>query len=169
LLTQQHRQEALSRAYIQAVASKLGMSCSIANFDYGIDLTVNHITRIDEYYSESGFKLDIQAKSSVNTTIDNDTVSYALNVRAYENLRIDIDGMTPRILVLLLLPEQETEWLEQDEERLILRRCAYWICLKGYGPTTNSSTITVTIPRANLFNAEGLHSLMDRIRWKGGL
>jgi hypothetical protein len=167
LLTRQHRQEAVSRAYIQAVVGKVGMSCSITNFDYGVDLTVNHLTIADGHYFESGFKLDIQAKSSVNATIGNDTVSYALDVRAYENLKID--SKTPRILVLLLLPEHESEWLEQDEERLILRIRAYWICLKGYGPTANSSTITVAIPRGNLFNIEGLQGIMDRIVWKGGL
>ena len=149
MLTQQHRQEALSRAYIQAVTGKVGMSCSFANFDYGIDATINDIMELNGRYFESGFRLDIQAKSSINAKVENDFVIYALEVKAYETLRVD--SQVPRILVLLALPTQQSEWVDQDEERLIVRRCAYWISLKGHGPITNQARITIRIPRGNLF------------------
>jgi hypothetical protein len=63
LLTKNHRQEALSRAYIQAVAARCGMSCSFRDFDYGIDVTVHEIKRRGEHYAEWAVSLDIQAKS----------------------------------------------------------------------------------------------------------
>jgi hypothetical protein len=167
LLTQQHRQEALSRAYIQAVVGKVGMSFSFANFDYGIDLTINDIIELNGHYFESGFRLDVQAKSSVNAKVENDIVTYALEVKAYEALRVN--SRIPRILVLLALPTQESEWAEQDEERLILRKCAYWISLKERGPTTNEARITIRIPRTNVFTFEGLRTIMETVKQGGDL
>ncbi len=167
LLTQQHRQEALSRAYIQAVTGKLGMSCSFANFDYGIDVTINDIIELNGQYFESGFRLDVQAKSSVNAKVEKDFVAYALEVKAYETLRVNT--RVPRILVLLVLPPQESEWVDQDEERLILRKCAYWISLKGRGPITNQTRITIRIPRGNLFSVDGLRTIMETVKQGGDL
>ena len=40
MLIRTHRQESLSRAYIQAIASRCGLNCSFREFDYGIDVTV---------------------------------------------------------------------------------------------------------------------------------
>ena len=167
MLTEQHRQEALSRAYIQAVTGKLGMSCSFANFDYGIDLTINDIVELDGHFVESGFRLDIQAKSSVNAEVEKDFVTYKLEVKAYDTLRVETQ--VPRILVLLVLPTQESQWVDQDEERLILRKCAYWISLKGRGPITNQARITIRIPRTNLFAVEGLRSIMEMVKQGGDL
>jgi hypothetical protein len=162
LLTQQHRQEALSRAYIQAVVGKVGMSCSFANFDYGIDLIINDITELNGNFFESGFRLDVQAKSSVNAKVEKDFVTYALEVKAYETLRVNT--RIPRILVLLVLPTQEPEWMDQDEERLILRKCAYWISLKGRNLVANRTRVTIRIPRGNLFSVQGLQTIMETVK-----
>jgi hypothetical protein len=43
LLTKQHGQEALSRAYVQAIAGACGMGYSLPNPDYGIDLPLEDI------------------------------------------------------------------------------------------------------------------------------
>ena len=69
MLTTQHRQELLSRAYVAAVAASVGMNFSTRDFDYGIDLTLHEVTtrksRITgkRRFVESGRTLDIQIKS----------------------------------------------------------------------------------------------------------
>ena len=143
------------------------MSCSFANFDYGIDVTVNEIIDANGHFFESGFRLDIQAKSSVNAKVEKDFVTYALEVKAYETLRVE--SQVPRILVLLVLPAHESQWVDQDEERLILRKCAYWVSLRGRGPITNQARITIRIPRTNLFAVEGLRSIMEMVKQGGDL
>jgi hypothetical protein len=70
----------------------------------------------------------------------------------------------PRILVLLVLPEDEAAWTEQSEDDLLLRRCAYWRSLKGSVPTANTTTIRVAIPGANIFSVDALQQLMDKVR-----
>ena len=158
-----HRQESLSRAYIQAIASHFGFNCSFREFDYGIDVTVHLIQRRNRRYVETGFNLDIQAKSTYRATLADENVLYDLEVKTYDDRRATDVG-TPRILVLLVQPETESDWTEMDEAELKLRRCAYWMSLKGREPTANSERIRVSIPRANRFSVEALHEIMERVR-----
>jgi hypothetical protein len=163
VLTRNHRQEVLSRAYVQAVAGRCGLSCSFREFDYGIDLTVHEIRRRGRRYYESGFKLDVQAKS---TTVGNrgDThVHCDLPVANYDDLR-DREVGCPRILVLLALPEDEDAWTSETEDHLLLRHAAYWLSLKGYPPVANQKTVRVPIPRGQLLSVPALRDLMNRVR-----
>lgn len=50
----------------------------------------------------------------------------------------------------------------------MLRRCASWYSLAGLPPSENETSVTVQVPRANLFDAAALTSLMQRIN-EGGL
>jgi Domain of unknown function (DUF4365) len=95
-------------------------------------------------------------------------VAYDLEVRAYNILRQENVGR-PRILVVLVLPENESEWMSQTEESLIIRRCAYWTSLRGAEPTTAHTTVRIMIPRTNVFSVQSLELLMDRAREEGRL
>jgi hypothetical protein len=163
VLIRTHRQESLSRAYIQAIASRCGLNCSFRDFDYGIDVTVHLIQRRENRYVESGFNLDIQAKSTFNATLNGTHVVYDMEAKTFNDLR-EPDVGTPRILVLLVQPEIENDWTGMTENELMLRRCAYWLSLKGREPTTNKETIRVSIPRTNLFSVEALQGIMTRLR-----
>jgi hypothetical protein len=158
-----HRQEALSRAYIQAVAARCGMSCSFRDFDYGIDVTVHEIKRRGDHYAESGVSLDIQAKSLCCPPITGEAIPYDLRVKNYDDLR-DPENPKARILVLLLLPENEEAWTTMTEEQLVLRRCAYWLSLRRHPPTENRETVRVSVPRKNVFAVESLQRLVALVR-----
>jgi hypothetical protein len=62
------------------------------------------------------------------------------------------------------MPADEAAWTDQDEDRLLLRYCAYWLSLKGMPPTQNTATIRVAIPRTNVFSVSALTSLMEKVR-----
>lgn len=162
MLTKNHRQEALTRAYIQTIAARAGFSCSVRDFDYGIDVTLHDLRRHGRRYAESGFKLDIQAKSISAAGMMEDPIRYDLDVKNYDDLRNPRVGC-PRILVVLVLPDDETHWTEQTEENLVLRRAAYWMSLKGRESSTNSRTVRLAIPRENLLNIAALQALMQRV------
>jgi len=167
LLTREHRQEGLSRAYVQAVAAACGMGYSLPSPDYGIDLTLEDILIRGRRRVPSGWKLDVQAKCTTLADIHGAFVKYDLEVRAYEDLR-DIEAPCHRILVVLVLPEDDSEWLAQTEEELLLRRCAYWYSLRGREHTKRRRTVRLSIPRANVFSPEALRGIMDRVK-KGGV
>jgi hypothetical protein len=163
VLTKNHRQEALSRAYIKAIAARCGLNCSFRDFDYGIDLTIHAVEQVDGGYCETGFNLDVQAKSTINAVIEDDRIKYDLTIKNYNDLR-RTELQTPRILVVLLLPEDEEQWTAMTEEELSLRRCAYWLSLCGREATENQDAIRVEVPRANRFSVEALSLLMQRVR-----
>ena len=166
MLTRNHRQEALSRAYVQAIAARCGLACNFTrDYDYGVDLTLHELRRHGRRYGETGFRLDIQLKSAIetNATLTNDGVAYDLEARAYANLRDPI-VVENRILVLVVLPADETQWTSQTEEHLLIRRCAYWLSLQGSPASMNKQTIRLMIPRVNVFSVEGVNALVDRMR-----
>jgi hypothetical protein len=142
------------------------LSCSSAAPDYGIDLTLHGIAIIDGRRCESGHKLDLQAKCTTLATDDSTHVRYDLAVSNYESLRLAWAGC-PRILVVLVLPRDEDKWFGQTEEALVLRRCAYWLSLKGRPATGNRRSVRLMIPRSNVFSVEALRGLMERIRTGG--
>ena len=136
------------------------MSCSFDNFDYGIDLTINKIVSFKGRLVPSGNKLDVQLKSSIRASTDDYNIRYSLEIDTYNTLRDEISP-TRRILVLFLLPRDEKEWLEQDEDRLLMRKCAYWISLKGRQKVDNKTSVTIHIPRTNLFTVDALRDIMN--------
>jgi hypothetical protein len=163
VLTRNHRQELLCRAWILAVAARCGLGFTFRDFDYGIDVTLHSITSRGRRWMESGFKLDIQAKSTSTRNVTDTKVLYDLDVIAYDDLR-DPEVGCPRILVVLLLPDNEEEWTDHSEERLLIRHAAYWISLRGAAASGNRKTVRVPIPRSNLFTPSALNEIMDRIR-----
>ena len=163
MLIRSHRQEALSRAYIHAIAGSCGLSCSTRDFDYGIDLSLHEIKEQNSHYFETGNRIDIQAKSCTASLAADGPIVYDLDIRNYDILRRSAD-VFPRILVLLTLPGDEKHWIAQDEDGLILRKCAYWMSLRGMPESPNINTVRLAIPRANVFSAPALRDLMNKVR-----
>lgn len=157
LLAQTDREEALSRVYARAVAAAAGYAISEYDFDRdGIDLSIHAGRRMRP-------TIDLQLKATVN--LNRPTGGYyrfPLNVRNYNLLRIPT--YTPRLLVVLDLPKVEDRWITITSDELILRRSAYWLNLNGSEETDNQASVTVMIPENNLFDLNGLRSLMEQSR-----
>src|SRR5262245_48448823 len=109
MITKNHKQEVISRVYVQAIIARCGFTCSSANLDYGVDLTIHDILKLGHGFCESGFKIDLQLKSSIGAIVSATHIRYDLEVEAYNALVLQNLG-TPRILVVLVLPEDESEW-----------------------------------------------------------
>ena len=60
------------------------------------------------------------------------------------------------------MPEEKSLWLKQTQEELCLRHCAYWMSLEGQPDRPNTSSVTVQVPTANIFNSEQLIDLMEK-------
>ena len=71
------------------------------------------------------------------------------------------------ILVVLVLPEDETLWLSQTLAELLIRECAYWHSLRGVGPTTSVSRVRIAIPRAQVFSVQAVRQILNRLSQGG--
>jgi len=103
----------------------------------------------------------IQAKATSRNVIGRDgrQLRSPLPIRDYDSLR---NFTRPIILILVLLPDDETQWLTQTDAELCLRYCAYWLSLEGRPEVGNSSSVTVHIPTTNVFSSSQLADLMDK-------
>ncbi|MEQ8973263.1 MAG: DUF4365 domain-containing protein [Coleofasciculus chthonoplastes F3-SA18-01] len=156
------RKEQFSYAYIYAVASTAGYSFQIAakpmDFD-GIDIILagGSGTGIIRYP-----RLELQVKCTSVNLVSHDIIRYSLPLKNYNDLRVE-NVQTPRLLVVIVVPDKLDNWLTQSPQELCLKYCGYWISLRGQPPTSNQTTITISIPCQNIFNVEALTTLMQRI------
>jgi hypothetical protein len=162
-MTDEHRMEQLSRAYVQAIAAMVGCSWSVPAPDYGWDVALRQIVRRGSRWREFGLPLCIQLKSIADATTTPTEIVYDLKADAYETLR-RTTRRSPAILVLLDLPADRAEWINHTEERLELRNYAYWMSLRGYPASPNTSSVRIRIPRANQFTPAALERIMVAVR-----
>jgi hypothetical protein len=157
LLTVPDQKEALSRAYAHAVAARAGYITAVYAEDRdGVDLRI-------QAGGDQRPALDLQLKATVNLVKSRDgNFRFRLKLRNYDLLRIVTQ--TPRLLVVLDLPQDKREWMTITKDDLVLRHRAYWLSLRGYEATVNLSSVTVQIPKKNLFDVNNLRELMNQSR-----
>lgn len=157
LLSPEDRKEAISRVYVQAVAARMGYVIVNRDFDRdGIDIEIKAGGRM-----LPSLALQLKATSGLGRPT-NGSLAFPLRRRNYDLLRVETQ--TPRLLVVVGLPEQEVDWMSIDEEGLLLRCRAYWLNLEGRPESGNRNSITVNLPEENLFTADALRSLMQASR-----
>jgi hypothetical protein len=86
-----------------------------------------------------------------------------LDVETYNYQRTP-ETFCPRVLVVLVMPAEEAEWVNQSPDELALRHCAYWLSLQGYTEASARSTIRVGIPLTSLFSADAVQMMMQRLQ-----
>jgi hypothetical protein len=153
--------EELSLAYVSAVVAMAGFAVEIPKRDKdSIDLRVCARGVVAANATLESPEIGVQLKSWKVAAPLEPTFSYALKQKNYDDLRGK--RMVPRILVIFTMPEDASQWLLHDEHRLVLQRCAYWTSLEGLPETTNTTSTTVTMDRANLFDPEAVKALLTK-------
>jgi hypothetical protein len=154
------RKEQFSRAYVLAVAAAAGYAWYQPSVDDdSIDLGLAEKGGGGTVRSP---RLELQLKCHAAETLAGESFSHDLKVKNYEDLR-DATVQVPRILIVVLVPEDVGSWLTATENELVMRRCGYWVSLRGLPATPNENTIAVSIPRAQVFHPESLRTIMGRI------
>jgi hypothetical protein len=149
------RKERFSLAYINAVATYADCEVIEPKVDRR---SVDGILKRATISETIGF----QAKATSQDFLSRDghAVHFPLPIRDYDNLRVE---KHPFILIVVLLPDEETEWLTQTDDKLCLRRCGYWLSLTGHNPVPNRNGVTVRIPMTNVFSSAQLTDMMDKV------
>jgi hypothetical protein len=159
------QKELFSGAYLRAVAA-------VAGFDIykpgeldrdSVDWGIAARGGLGTYKSP---RLELQLKCTSPEKIAGDTLPFRLKQKNYDDLIIDV--LVPRILLVVAVPSDTvSDWLSQNDERMILRRCGYWLNLRGMAPSVDTGAsdprVTVHLPRAQLFTPEALGTMMQSI------
>jgi len=160
-MTPEQQLEEISKAYVTAVAARCGFKLSSwSQDDDCLDVTIGAPGVFGG--TLAGPKIDLQLKAtSVQAHVRSDHVALSLPRRHYDLLRAE--ACNPRILVGLVLPANEAEWIEHSAESLIMRRCAYWQTLCGQAEIVgDAKSTTVRLPLDNVFSPTSLNELMSR-------
>jgi hypothetical protein len=159
------QKEQLSVAYVHAVASAAG--CSVKDVkvdDDSVDLSV--VSRMEGKKLHAP-ELNIQLKATSQDFMDESELTYPLKLKNYDDLRKKT--LVPRILVVMVLPDEPAKWLKQAEFKTHLYRCCYWVSLLGQQATTNTTSVSVKIPRKNILTPDAISSMMSVIADGGDL
>lgn len=154
--------EAFSHAYVRAVAHAAGYFVQEANRHLdadGVDLTM--FSRGPGGTVRSP-RLDLQVKGTARPSSE-DPFPFDLPVKSYDELRSD-DFQVPRILVVVILPEDVAHWVSASEQEPVMRHCGYWKSLQGEDATDNDTSVRVKLSRSACFHVEQVQRIMDRIR-----
>lgn len=157
LLTGTDREEALSRAYVQAVAAGAGYVVATMDFDRdGVDVEIKAGGAMRP-------SIGMQLKATINLggAVDG-LFHFPLKRRNYDLLRISTQ--VPRLLVVLDLPRDEGDWLTVTPESLVLRRSAFWVSLTEAPETENETSVTVSIDSTHRLDTHTLRALMEQSR-----
>ncbi len=172
MITVQHTQESLSRAYIHAISGTAGVNCSIdRSFDYGFDGTFRAVAVRGTRRVETSFPLDYQLKCTKNWSHEAENVAYNIETKTYNDfVTRDPEGLGA-VLILLCVPDHQPDWAEFSEDFMTLRRCCYYMLLEGDPVSNENSTKKILIPRANVLTAASLNQLLEneRARKMGGI
>lgn len=166
-LTSQNIESELSYAYIHAIASRAGAGCRIGTRhedNTGVDAAITGWGP----FPNGGYRTEVDLKIQLKATIGDPTKvgscwSYSLKgIGQYDDLRAETVSV-PRILVVLFLPNDDTEWLKHSEDALSLQKCAYWVSLRGAEASDNKTAQQVYLPTAQKFDVDGLKEIFRRI------
>lgn len=164
MLTNNDIEEALSLAYVSAVAGRVGVDMSFQRKDYGIDGTFRPVKDLGKKKMSSGFPIDFQLKASKYCELGPTHLAYDLSVETYDKLLWRrSEGGTPVVLIVHALPDDDLDWLIHSEDHLLLKRCCYWCVVDGTA-TKNKYNIRIKIPRTQQFNPTALEDLLVAAR-----
>lgn len=163
-ITQQKEQ--FSIAFVRALATVAGFRvtrCEVDDDSIDVGLAGNR----RQGRTQRAPHLDLQLKCTETDDGTGEELVFDLPIKNYNDLRI-VEVHVPAILVVVCVPPDVGEWLDESPEQTAMRRCAYWLSLRGSPSVANESTRRVRMPRSNQFNVAAVRAIMTRIG-EGGL
>lgn len=159
-MTLDDQKEQFSFAYVRAVAATARIAVSEpAVDDDSIDLLFQQRGGGGAMRSP---RVDAQVKCTEAAAVHTAHIAYPLKLKNYDELR-PTNVYVPRILIVVLVPDDLGDWLNHTEQELAMRRCGYWLSLRGEPATANTTNVTVHLPRTNQFTVAQLQAMMQRI------
>jgi hypothetical protein len=162
-LAEQDVEAELSYAYLHAVTAHANMACQVTSRpldNSGVDAFVTAWGPFQGAPDRMEVDMKVQLKATVGVLrpVDGKLSYFFRGAQRYADLA-STSIAVPRILVVLCLPTARNEWLAIDGDMLVLRRCAYWVSLRGAPASTNTSGQTVKIPPSQILTPDAFREL----------
>jgi hypothetical protein len=147
--------ERLSLAYVTAVAARAGCQVNVSQLDFqSVDVTVSPVKG-----AKTRIELQLKATSSARASGEKPVV-FPLPKKNYDDLRDTVRAL-PAYLVVFVLPEDDNDWCNCDQDALVLRRCAYWVSIRGAADSPNTSSVATNLPTSQVFDVTALKQMIQ--------
>lgn len=157
-MTPEQQMEQFSLAYVRAVAATAGVNVDRPDVD---------MDSVDIRFSVASVKgeltpplIEAQLKCTTRAAGRGRSIRFALSVKNYNELLGQ--RLLPRILIVVVVPKNPRQWLDQDEQALALHHCGYWVSLAAEPETDHTTSVTVDVPRAQVFSVAALQRLLGK-------
>ncbi|WP_071892440.1 DUF4365 domain-containing protein [Hymenobacter sp. PAMC 26628] len=161
-MTEEQIKEQLSKGYLHLLASRAGYKSRTHELDHGVDVT---IIKVREYIRSNGKKrlldsgqsIDVQLKCTCEKSVvaGPKFIKYDLEAKSYNDLIDRADDGAPLILILMILPDDDSQWLSIRNHEIALAKCAYWYLPDDNAIYSNNGRTTrISIPRSNALNID---------------
>lgn len=162
--TLQSIEESLSFAHVGAIVSYAGATFNQVPKDFGVDASVRRIAKYNQGLMDAGVSFDCQLKATINWGDKGDNISYVCDSDTYNKIiQRNREASTPCILIILCLPKEKEDWLKVDDNGLLLTKKCYYYHLND-STTSNTSSITLSIPKSNALTPDSVKNLINKIR-----
>lgn len=161
-LPETEMKQQFSLAFLQMITSAAGCWIKDHKTDYdGVDVAIASST---QYEVSFGPQIEIQVKcTSQKHLLTADAMKWSLHAKPFRKLT-NPKVFLPRFLCVLLVPEEPSQWLDQDEGQLLTKSCMYWDRASELGAIgDNQEYKTVYLPRSNTLNVAQLQDIMKTI------
>ena len=157
VLIDNHRKAELSFAYLAALSAMAGYTCQ-----RGPQPDVDSIDATVRAGGSMRPMIDVQLKATSSPTRRaSGLLALNLDQKNYNDLRV---GRTsPAILVCLELPNDPSDWLHCDANKLVLRRCAWWESILDY-PEIDTESKDIVFPEIQRFDLAAMQRIMELTR-----
>lgn len=169
--------ELLSINYIRVIAEREGFIVTKVEQDFGDDILIKEVeksaTKVGFSFLTTGRQIGVQVKCTTQKSITSkeEIIKFRLKGRNYYHLslrkkRWKDNNYIPLILILLVLPIDETEWLNLNfnEGGLTIGGKAYWYIPPDLPKATLEKTsYTISILKENQLNLDSISELFKFI------
>jgi hypothetical protein len=149
-----------SLAYAHAVSA--AARCTFEPVRVDVERVDFVIRQVANHLQHTNAMVDVQIKCTSQDVLKEDGVHWPLDIAHYDDLR-DPKVYTPKILVVVVVPDEFLEWFEHAPEQAVLRHGAYWTSLRGMPESTNAAKKTVVLPRDQVFDVPALLGILKRV------
>ena len=156
------RKEEISISYLHALCAMKGISFEPQTHDDdSIDIMLKKVfCRADN--SKYNAQISVQLKSTSSDYKEQaENYSYSLKKKNYDDLRMP--ATVKPYLFLLILPEDDSDWVTHSIEELVIKKCMFWLDLKDLPDNDNTSSVTVYFPKSNYVSSETLDKILRNV------
>jgi hypothetical protein len=146
-----HQKEQFNIAYVGSLAAQAGINTNSPVVDNdSVDITL-----MGKGFTGGTYRnphVDLQLKCTHAPTFVNNSISYALKRKNYDDLRAT-DLIYPKYLAVLVVDPDIENWSSYSQEGLLLKGHCYWASIKG-APDIDQEHISVHVPLSQVLTSK---------------